>query len=231
MTGSVLRNEYKYRISLDAARLLQYRFRALLRPDAHAGADGSYRVRSLYFDDADCTAYFDKLSGIQERTKYRIRYYNSDHGYILFERKRKHGEKVEKTSVRIDRAAAASMAAAETPRFGGAAPELLNEYALLARADRLHPTVLVDYDRYAYTLPLGSVRVTLDLGLRTAPFCTDLFSGARAAFPVMDEREGILEVKFDAFLPPQVGLLLKDIPKERIAISKYCHCLGMCSLQ
>lgn len=226
MAEAKLRNEYKYRISLASASLLRFRLRALLKADAHARADGGYQVRSLYFDDCDFSAYFDKLSGVKERTKYRVRFYNRDDGYIVFEKKSKRGERMQKESVRISRDQAERMCAREALCLDENAPSLLREYALLASAGGLRPAALVDYDRFAYTMPLGNVRVTLDLGLRTAPLAGGLFEN-RPAFPVMEENEGILEVKFDALLPTQVALLVQDIPKERLAISKYCRCLAL----
>ncbi len=44
--------------------------------DANTDIDGSYSVRSLYFDDYYNHAYNDKFAGVQNWTKYRIRIYN-----------------------------------------------------------------------------------------------------------------------------------------------------------
>ena len=74
----VSRHEEKFIISVATAELLKSRFRAVLRSDPHAKADGSYFIRSVYFDDVSHTAYHEKLSGVKERTKYRLRYYNFD---------------------------------------------------------------------------------------------------------------------------------------------------------
>ena len=48
--AEIKRHEIKYIISLREAELLKYRLRALLRPDPHARTDGSYFIRSLYFE-------------------------------------------------------------------------------------------------------------------------------------------------------------------------------------
>ena len=47
------RNEHKYICSSAELAELQVRLTALLMPDPHSGADGRYRVRSLYFDTYD----------------------------------------------------------------------------------------------------------------------------------------------------------------------------------
>ena len=51
--------------------------------------DGSYFIRSLYFDDYKDTSYFQVLDGISKREKYRIRYYDLDPSYITLEKKSK----------------------------------------------------------------------------------------------------------------------------------------------
>ena len=45
------RHEYKYICNAMQNAVLKTRAKALMTGDFHAGADGSYRIRSLYFDD------------------------------------------------------------------------------------------------------------------------------------------------------------------------------------
>ena len=45
------RHELKYVVTAAELALLENRIKGLVRPDAHAGADGMYHIRSLYFDD------------------------------------------------------------------------------------------------------------------------------------------------------------------------------------
>jgi hypothetical protein len=49
--------------------------------DDHAQG-GFYKIRSVYFDDYWNTAYLDKIRGVQNRRKYRIRFYNDDDSRI-----------------------------------------------------------------------------------------------------------------------------------------------------
>ena len=48
-----------------------------MRLDAHCRGGRPYNVRSLYFDDAFDSAYFDKVDGVAARDKYRLRIYNA----------------------------------------------------------------------------------------------------------------------------------------------------------
>ena len=47
--------------------------------------DGVYTIRSLYFDYRNYSAYEEKMSGVSDRAKYRIRYYNYDTREIKLE--------------------------------------------------------------------------------------------------------------------------------------------------
>ena len=71
------RHEHKYLISTQSAVLLKHRLRGVMDRDPYAGPTGQYTIRSLYFDDEKFTAYDEKLDGLRDRVKYRIRFYNS----------------------------------------------------------------------------------------------------------------------------------------------------------
>ena len=222
--AEIQRHEIKYIISLREAELLKYRLGALLRPDPNARADGSYFIRSLYFDDTDYRAYHEKIAGVKERTKYRIRFYNMDDSRVALEKKSKDGDLSGKESVRISREIA------EAFLTGGAALResegLVRELARL-RQGGWKPAVLVDYVRYPFVYPTGNVRITIDTDLRTAPFQTGLFSDRLLTVPVLDDGEAVLEVKYDAFLPAPVRALIEGVPKQRCAVSKYTKCLDI----
>lgn len=220
------RHEYKYLISRQAAELLKRRLPHIMQPDPHAGETGQYTIRSLYFDDCNATAYYEKMDGINERTKYRIRFYNYDSSAIKLERKEKLGNLTRKTAQTITKADARAL------EFGLAAgcpdhPEGLCEELRLACLSRaLRPRVLVDYDRTPFFCPNGNVRITIDENVRTRPYIAHLFASPRAMIPVLDADQVILEVKFDDFIPSYLLDALADIPKDSLAISKFALCMN-----
>ena len=220
MERSVLRHELKYYISPGGAAIVKSRLSRLMRPDPHADGFTPYFIRSLYFDDMEISAYRDKISGVAERTKYRVRFYNMDPSFISFEKKEKKGEYILKTSQRIDLPTARIMAEGKPT---GADKGLLREYDILLKNRFLKPLAVVDYDRTVFAYPIGDVRITLDENVRGRRFSGELFDTA-ASFPALDRGETVLEVKYDAVLPPQVECLIADIPKNRSAVSKYCLC-------
>ena len=71
------RHEWKFEISKSDMYVLRQRLRAVASPDSHA-VNGTYRIRSLYFDNLSDRALREKLDGVSIREKFRIRYYNED---------------------------------------------------------------------------------------------------------------------------------------------------------
>ncbi|MBQ4226682.1 MAG: VTC domain-containing protein, partial [Clostridia bacterium] len=67
------RHEKKYWINQGDMLALRQKLLPALEHDEHADKYGRYFIRSLYFDDAANSAYYDKQDGVPERDKYRIR--------------------------------------------------------------------------------------------------------------------------------------------------------------
>ena len=219
-----LRHELKYMIAVRDAVLLQHRLALAMDTDSHADAEGRYFIRSLYFDDFDFAAYRDKLNGVENRAKYRLRYYNFDDSFISFEKKEKIRDMTKKTAVRVSREQAEAMM--ERGDVGDTDNSLLQEFRSLWNAG-LRPRVLVDYDRYVFAHPVGNTRITLDMAVRTSPCKTELFDTQLAMLPVLPPAHAVLEVKYNDAFPRHVGLLLEGVAKDRMAVSKYCRCLSI----
>ncbi len=75
------RHEWKYEINASDMIAVRQRLRAAARPDPHA-VEGKYLIRSLYFDNLADKALLEKLDGVNQREKFRIRYYNGDASLI-----------------------------------------------------------------------------------------------------------------------------------------------------
>ena len=83
------RHEYKYIISAQSAELLKRRLPCMMARDPHAGESGQYTIRSLYFDDPNFSAFDEKMAGLRDRVKYRLRCYNYNRDFIRLEKKEK----------------------------------------------------------------------------------------------------------------------------------------------
>ena len=219
------RHEYKYLISASAAELLKRRLPAVMARDPHAGPKGQYTIRSLYFDDGNYAAYEEKMSGVSDRIKYRIRYYNYDTSVIKMEKKEKHGGLTRKTGIGITLADAMHLQGIGSGDCPDTRGELLTELRW-GIAGGLKPAILVDYDRTPFVCSAGQTRITLDENIRTRPYDADLLASEKAMVPVLEPDQVVLEVKFNDFLPGYLADALADIPKVNLAISKYVLCLN-----
>ncbi len=221
-----LRHEFKYLISAADAKLLKLRLKHIMEPDPHVGASGRYTIRSLYFDDLAHSAFYEKVDGIDFRSKYRLRIYNYTLNTIKLEKKEKLGNLTRKTAQTVTREEAKALQKLlipETPDNNS----LLDELFLKMRSDGIRPMVLVDYDRTPFICRDGNTRITLDENLRTRPFCSNLVASPAAMIPVLEKGQVILEVKFDDFLPGYLADALRDIPKANMAISKFALCMNL----
>ena len=72
------RNELKHLITPGDRAAICASMRTVAKLDPHAAETGYYTIRSLYFDNYRDQALREKVDGINEREKFRIRYYNGD---------------------------------------------------------------------------------------------------------------------------------------------------------
>ena len=98
------RHELKFKISNSAAEVLKQKLSLILKKDKNAYySDGSYLIKSLYFDDLDSSSYYEKMDGILYRKKYRIRIYNNNDEFIRLEKKMKHNTYTAKEQILISK--------------------------------------------------------------------------------------------------------------------------------
>jgi hypothetical protein len=200
--------------------MLRARLRAALRQDRHAGPEGRYRVSSLYFDTPTDTALRDKINGVDGREKFRIRRYNDDFGFIQIEKKSKQRGLCTKRKEAIGLEELRQLLNGDRSWMMSEQRPLALEFASKMTTQGLRPTVIVEYVREAFTHPAGNVRITLDSNLHTSRYATDFLSAATPLLPLGD-KDLLLEVKYDAFIPEIITGLL-GIPSRRAhAFSKY----------
>lgn len=218
------RHELKYFIHPAEVEALRARLRPALKMDSHCRGGKPYVIRSLYFDDIDDSAYFDKQAGVMNRDKYRIRIYRYSDQEIFLERKRKLGDLIQKSSVQITRRLCEQIISGDPRGLYRANNPLLKDAYVQMRTRLLRPSVIVDYEREAYLHPAQNVRITFDLKLRSGLSSVDLFNPAIATVCPHDENTEILEIKFDNYLPDYIAGLMAGTRAERSAISKYILC-------
>ncbi len=218
------RHELKYFINPAELEALRARLRPVLTLDKHCVGGRPYVIRSLYFDDIDDSAYYDKVAGVMARDKYRIRIYRHSDKEIFLERKRKLGDLIQKSSVQITRRLCDQIIFGDPRGLQTSKNPLLQDVYVQMRTRLLRPAVIVDYAREAYLHPAENVRITFDLNLRSGLHSVDLFNPNIPTVCPHDGNVEILEVKFDNYLPAYIQALLGGIQADRSAVSKYVLC-------
>lgn len=223
-TATQYRKELKFVINKQELIVISRRLSLLCNYDINAPTNGIYTVSSLYFDDYRNSAYNDKLSGVINRKKYRIRIYNGSDKKINLERKIKNSDVCKKDSTQISRFEYEKILKGSFDIFNDTNDPIKSEFQMLLKTKRLQPKVVVIYDRQAYTYEYGNVRIVFDSRLRTNFFLLDLFK-QDLSINIVETNQVILEIKYSGFLPQIIKDTIQHSYGNMQAISKYIKCM------
>ncbi len=219
-----VRHELKYLINygeyVHLSRTLDY----ILQRDPAGDEYNEYAVRSLYFDTIFDDFLYEKISGVGERKKYRIRVYNFKDKQIKLECKAKYGDLISKQSLEIPRDLVEQIIACDPNGLEATSAPLLHDVYREMKTRLLRPVVIVDYVREAYLHVAEDVRITFDKKLHTGVLKTDMFDPYLPTVPAMDDDLIVLEVKFNRLLPDYLQGIISSAIGQRLAVSKYVLC-------
>ncbi|MCM1056289.1 MAG: polyphosphate polymerase domain-containing protein [Firmicutes bacterium] len=229
MDSKVYRHEMKFLCGESQLYIIENKIRHICRPDFYGGDNGSYRVKSLYFDTPDDMCWQEILSGTDARKKYRLRIYNDDADVIKLECKYSLRDRKAKEVCRMTRKQCLSlMVNSPAGRVEPAenADPLLCRFLVERRMELLTPKVIVEYRRTPYVFPGGNVRITFDRRIRSSCRTERFLEKGDALFKsILPENVHILEVKYDEGLPGAVReLLTAGQELRRTSFSKYGLC-------
>lgn len=218
------RHELKFKISNSSAEVLKQKLSLILNKDKFSYYDdGSYLIKSLYFDDRDSTSYYEKMDGVLYRKKYRIRMYNDDDSFIRLEKKMKHNNYTAKEQMLISKDIYSKIINGKINDIDN--PQgLLLEFINDCRTKGLIPSIIVAYHRTAFIYPISEVRITFDSNIQSGLYNYDLFDNIMPSYNVDEPGKQVLEVKFNEVLPVHIANILNDIPSCREAVSKFAIC-------
>ena len=218
------RHELKFKISNSAAEVLKQKLYLILGKDKNAYyEDGSYLIKSLYFDDRDSSSYYEKMDGVLYRKKYRIRMYNDVDTFIRLEKKMKHNNFTAKEQMLISKGIYSKILNGKIDEIEN--PDgLLLEFITNYKNKGLVPSIVVEYHRTAFTYPISDVRITFDSNIQSSLYNYDLFNTSYPRYIVDEPGKQVLEVKFNEILPLHIANILNDIPACREAVSKFAIC-------
>lgn len=224
------RYEFKYVLTTDLLSAITAELDRRLARDRYCRADGSYDIRSVYFDSPDMRWFNEKRNGLEKRFKYRLRTYSHNScgfSYPLFlELKGRNGALVVKHRVKLP------VDSFSNGIDGGASwlRELLFEtntgnsvaerFIAQSFRYRLSPSVITDYSRAAwedYTNP--DFRVTIDTA--TTAYRTSWHGLPRGLPAEIIANGGIVEIKFRYRIPVWFQRLIREMELNRTSCSKF----------
>lgn len=216
------RHEWKYEINYMDFLTLRMRLAAVMQRDSHA-VDGKYEIRSLYFDTPSDRALREKLDGVNQREKFRIRFYNYDTSVIFLEKKSKWNNLCSKESTELTEEEVQRLLRGEIMWMKNTDRVLCRELYDKMVGQGLRPKTIVDYIREPFVFAPGNVRVTLDYAIHTGLQCTDFLNPQAVTVPAGEDRI-LLEVKWDEYLPDIIREAVSLESRRTGAFSKYAQC-------
>lgn len=218
------RHEFKYLCTQAQLAMLRVRLQGLMAPDAYAGEDGKYRIKSLYFDDLDDSCFYENEDGTAPREKYRIRIYNDSCERIVLERKHKERDRIRKEGCLLGQEQCEALAFGKGSVSMDELPALAKRLLVLQKSCGMRPKVIVSYERTPYVYRNGNVRVTFDEGIACGGRLEEFFKPEGARRQILPVGMQLLEVKYDEYLPDPIYHALSMANMQRVTFSKYYLC-------
>ncbi len=236
-TESPLRSEIKYLVPDRLVSELRQAIAPMVQPDKHAEGflETGYTVRSIYLDTSRLRYYHEKIDGIKDRKKLRVRAYNASRDTTFLEIKRKVESRIKKDRAALPFKHVISLF--NDPHRSDLASMLHKPDSLSSASsflyhlfkENLHPVNLVVYEREAFEGKIDpTLRITFDKNLRSR-LCSEiswLFSeeDMRQVLP----GHFILEIKYNYSFPSWLTPVLSGFKLQKQALSKYCMSLELC---
>lgn len=221
---SKYRHEYKYICSAQQLTCIRQRIMPYMKPDSHVESRNYYTVRSLYFDDYVNSCFYDNLSGVEPREKFRIRLYDGNVSFMKLELKQKIHGMTKKLSCPVTKEQCLIMSEGHIADIRALDSPVYRKLCIEQQTKMLRPKIIVEYDRVPYIYREGNVRVTFDMNIRGGMYVKQFLNEKIISVPVMPSGFHVLEVKFDEFLPDSIRQAIQIDGLRQTAYSKYCIC-------
>ncbi|WP_313340132.1 polyphosphate polymerase domain-containing protein [Sedimentibacter sp.] len=219
MRESQGRHELKYYINYVDVLQLRAKLPYVANLDEYAAQRNGYNVKSLYFDNYNDKVLKEKIDGVNEREKFRLRLYNDDISFIRLEKKSKKNGVCFKESTIITAEECRRLLDGDFVTLKENGSSLCMELYTKMHYQQLRAKNIVDYQREAFIYPMGNVRVTLDYDIRTSNNIHDFLKPEIVPVPICGVY--ILEVKYDNFLPEIIRGMASLSSRRSTAFSKY----------
>ena len=224
------RFEFKYIINKNLSKIIQEEIKNFTISDYFSKKNEKYLVRSLYFDNNIFSNFNEKIDGIKNRHKFRIRTYVDEENKstpIYLEMKGRDNQRTFKNRTKIkleDLNTFCNNKNLFNLKKKYSENKLIDQFIFDSYRKKILPKVVVDYNRQALLSKNGLYfRLTFDSDIKSCS-SQNIFEKEhewKLCIPGND----ILEVKFDLNIPPWFHRIIQNYQLKRISVSKFV--LGM----
>lgn len=219
----IYRHEIKYLTSEKVLNEIDFKLSSIMCYDKHAINNGYYNIHSLYFDDYNNSLAFDNDLGINNRYKWRIRYYNKDNENIFLEKKIKNNGLGYKKRCRLTKEVYKNIMNDNLlyETMLSSQNDLLKQFIYEIITKVMRPKVIIDYERKAYIENISNVRITFDKNIRSSLEIDKFLDGNYLGVSTNESGYHILEVKYDYVLPSYCKKIIYNKKLNICSYSKY----------
>ncbi len=236
-----MRSEIKYLVPDTLLQELRNAIAPLVQIDKYCTnyINTGYTVRSIYLDTPRFLYYKEKIDGLKNRKKLRIRAYNlqEPNGPVFLEIKRKVGSRIAKSRATTTfENLNAIFNLGQTAELGSLIKadqigiSTANSFLFHVYNSNLQCANLVVYEREAFEGKINpTLRITFDKHLRSrlVPDLSDLYSERNMT--TILPAYFILEIKYNHVFPSWLTPILSRFKLQKQALSKYCMSLDQCT--
>ena len=224
------RFEFKYIINKNISKLIQKEVENFAESDSFSNNEDNYFVRSLYFDNDVFSNFREKIDGIKNRHKFRIRTYSKKQSKLTplyLEMKGRNNQRTFKNRTKI-RSEDLDLFYYQKNLFNlkkkYSDNKLINQFIFDTYRKKIFPKVVIDYKRRALLSKNGLYfRLTFDSDIYACS--NDKLFENDYNWKICIPGNDILEVKFDLTIPPWFHRIIQNYQLKRISVSKFV--LGM----
>ncbi len=213
----VFRHEYKYAISYEEMLRLREKLNDLLTIDRNPNG---YMIRSLYFDSLNDIDYYEKLDGLINRKKIRIRIYEPNPKVIKLELKSKYDYHQQKESLIITKEEAEELIKENYEVLLNHKEDVAKKFYTILKTNCYKPKVIIEYQRIAYTTN-NDTRITFDYNIKRSNQVETFFYEKINYLTLTPPQNIVLEIKFNRFLEPYISNVLGKYVARKESVSKY----------
>lgn len=213
----VFRHEYKYTISYEEMLRLREKLNDLLDVDRNYNG---YMVRSLYFDSINDIDYYEKLDGLINRKKIRLRIYEPNANKVKLELKSKYDYHQQKESLVITKEEAKELIKENYSVLLNHQEEIASKIYTILKTNCYKPKVIIEYHRIAYATR-NDTRITFDFNIKKSNDVDSFFDEDINYLKITPPQNIVLEIKFNRFLEPYISKILGNYIANKESVSKY----------